>query len=291
MQLEQIDPAVRERSPQRDCVGDKMHTLKQEHPEWSQDQRIAVALNMCGQGRGGDAEAVFAELYGGQYQANVARAVELTNAAQGVIRGYVFLWGSPNGENGVGRDSYDTWFDRARPPAFSYDGDLRGYPICVEHGLDPAVGKDPVGAITRTGFDDVGMWFEAQLDRSSPAFMRTVDAIRRGIYRTSSSSAEHMADFYDDGAFRSWMLTELSLVENPSQAEMPAVSLVRSKTGAEDRRDADRASHQSDTRMEDRTMNPVTPTAVPASVPAEARSVEEELAALVAAYEIGRAHV
>ena len=127
-----VDPAV------RDCVGDKMHTLKAEHPEWSQEQRIAVALNMCGQRRGGDAEAVYSELYGGQYQANVSRAVELTNAAQGVIRGYVFLWGSPNGENGVGRDSYDTWFDRARPPSFSYDGDLRGYPICIEHGLDPA---------------------------------------------------------------------------------------------------------------------------------------------------------
>ena len=273
-----VDPAV------RDCVGDKMHTLKAEHPEWSQEQRIAVALNMCGQGRGGDADAVFAELYGGQYQANVSRAVMLANEAQGIIRGYVFLWGSPNGENGVGRDSYDTYFDKSRPPNIGFNGDLSGYPVCIEHGLDPVAGKQAVGYITRNGFDEVGCWFEAQLDHSSPIYARTLDKIQRGDYFTSSSSAEHMADFYDDGAFRNWMLTEQTMTENPSQAEMPAVSLVRSKTGAEGRRDADRASHQSDIRMEDRTMNPVTPPAAPASVPAEARSVEEELAALVAAY-------
>lgn len=282
-----VDPAMRERSPQRDCVGDKMHTLKAEHPEWSQEQRIAVALNMCGQGRGGDAEAVYADLYGGEYRTNVARAVTLANEAQGVIQGYVFIWGSPNGENGVGRDSYDTWFDRNRSPSFSYDGDLRGYPICIEHGLDPVVGKDPVGSITHTWFDDTGLAFEAQLDRSNPAFARTTDKVRRGAYKTSSSSAEHMADFYDDGAFRSWMLTELSLVENPSQAEMPAVSLVRSHSGAEDRRDADRAFQPKQSHTENRTMfnQQPAPAVAPAPAPADpTRTVDEELAALVASY-------
>ena len=211
---------------------------------------------------------------------NVSRTVTLTDSVQGLISGWVFIWGSPNGENGVGRDSYNTYFDRNRPPGFSYDGDLRGYPICVEHGLDPAVGKDPIGSITRTWFDDTGLAFEAQLDRSNPAFVRVIDNVRSGKYSTSSSSAEHMADFYDDGAFRSWMLTELSLVENPSQAEMPAVSLIRS-TGAEDGRDARRASQSEQYRMEDRNMNPVTPPAAPAE---NTRTVEEELAAMVKAY-------
>lgn len=221
--------------------------------------------------------------------AGEARAVTLADEVQGVIRGYVFIWGSPDGENGVGRDSYDTYFDRNRPPSFSYDGDLRGYPICVEHGLDPSVGKDAVGSIVRTGFDDTGMWFEAQLDRSSPAFALTIDRIRSGEYRTSSSSAEHMADFYDDGAFRSWMLTELSLVENPAQAEMPAVSLVRSNhelSSAEGRRDADRAFRPEQSRKGRNTMfNQQTPPAAPVAPEAPAtRTVEEELAMMVEAY-------
>lgn len=214
----------------------------------------------------------------------ISRAVTITDAAQGIIRGYVFIWGSPNGETGIGRDSYDTYFDRNRPPNFSYDGDLRGYPICVSHGLDPAVGKDPVGSITRTWFDDTGLVFEAQLDRSNSAFERIVAKVRRGDYKTSSSSAEHMADFYDDGAFRSWMVTELSLEENPSQAEMPAVSLIRS-TGAEGQRDADRASRLEISHSEERNMNPTTPPVAPAPAPAM-RTVEEELAALVEAYGI-----
>jgi hypothetical protein len=165
--------------------------------------------------------------------------VRVLDAVQGVIRGYVFIWGSPNGETGVGRDSYDTYFSKAAPPVYSASGSLAGYPVCLEHGQENG-NTQPIGTITRTWFDDVGLVFEAQLDRSDPRFTRTVERVRSGVYKTSSSSAEHMADFDDDGAFRSWMMTELSLVEHPSQEEMPPVQLVRSNAeGARDARRVD----------------------------------------------------
>ena len=208
--------------------------------------------------------------------------VTLTDTVQGVIRGYVWLWGSPDGANGVGRDSYDTFFDVTRPPNYSASGSLRGYPVCLEHGQEGA-NTHAIGMITETWFDDKGLAFEAQLDKSDPRFARTVERVLAGVYKTSSSSAEHMADFYEDGAFHSWMMTELSLVENPSQAEMPPVSLVRSN--AEGERDAHRAdaSGHGDTShseavptMENTDMNPTD----------EAMSVEQAVAQLLQQFSV-----
>lgn len=228
------------------------------------------------------------------YQARTVyadRAVELLDDVQGVVRGYVFIWGSPNGENGVGRDSYETYFDAARPPNYSANGSLAGYPVCLEHGMDNA-NTQAIGAITRTWFDDVGLAFEAQLDKSDPRFQRTVMRVLNGEYKTSSSSADHMADFYEDGAFHSWMMTELSLVEHPSQAEIPPVQLVRSS--AEGERDVHRDDASEDVPMtaaplleEIRMFNNQTPvTPVPAAPVPEARedSVEQAVASLVEMY-------
>ena len=222
----------------------------------------------------------------------VNRAVQLTDEVQGIVRGYVFIWGSDAGENGVGRDSYSTFFDRSKPPSYSANGELRGYPICLEHGMDATAGKGAVGSIVRTWFDDTGLAFEAQLDRSHPLFTRTVSRVREGYYKTSSSSAEHMADFYDDGAFRNWMMTELSLVENPSQAEIPPVMLVRSS--AEGQRDADRDDTGTDEahsiatpdELETRMFNQVPAPAAPAIPEAreDAMSVEAAVAQMVEMY-------
>jgi hypothetical protein len=151
------------------------------------------------------------------------RAVELSDSVEGIIRGYVFIWGTPDT-----KDAYNTYFDRSRPPRYSYSGDLAGYPIAWEHGQDPAVGQEAVGVITRTWFDDVGLAFEGQLDKGSPYFERAFSDVSAGRKKTSSSSALHMSKWYEDGAFRNWWLTELSLVDNPAEYLMPSVTLIRS---------------------------------------------------------------
>lgn len=146
------------------------------------------------------------------------------DAVEGLVRGYVFIWGSLDQ-----RDSYETWFDKARPPSYCYDGDLRGYPLCYEHGQDGLIyGKAPVGVITNSYVDDIGLVFEGKLDRSHPQFERTVVSLQRGELFTSSSSASHMAIWRDDGSFESWMMTELSFTAAPSEKLIPAVTIVRS---------------------------------------------------------------
>jgi hypothetical protein len=137
----------------------------------------------------------------------------------------VFIWGDSSH-----RDAYDTWFDRSRPPEMSFNGNLAGREICYEHGMDGVIGKSPIGTITRTWFDATGLAFTGTLDRSSNYFQRFIDELRAGELKTSSATAAHVADFYPDGAFKSWLLAELSLTKNPAEFEMPAVSLVRSQT-------------------------------------------------------------
>lgn len=215
------------------------------------------------------------------FELATTRAVRLIDPVQGIIKGYHFIWGSPDGSNGVGLDSYGTWFDRARPPNYSAAGSLVGYPICVEHGEDPVIGADAVAVIVRTYFDDIGLAFEAQLDQSQPAYERTLTKIVNGDYKTSSSSAEHMAQFYEDGAFRNWMHTETSLVENPAQAEMPAVSLLRR---AEGERDVRRATVSTPLAMEIRTMNPMPDAGAVGGDTTPAPDMTTELTDLVAMY-------
>lgn len=153
------------------------------------------------------------------------RAVELLDDVIGEIRGYVFIWGDD-----AHRDAYGTYFDRARPPELSLTGNLVGRDICYEHGQDELVSKTAIGTITKAWFDDTGLAFIGQLDRSNPYFNRFVGEVRAQELGTSSSSAEHMAEFYEDGAFRFWRLTELSLTKNPAEERMPTVALVRSDT-------------------------------------------------------------
>lgn len=165
---------------------------------------------------------------------NTNRAAQVLDAVQGIVRAYVFIWGSPEHV-----DSYGTWFDKANPPEYSAMGELRGYPVCYEHGMDSSYGKSPVGYITRTEFDDYGLAADIQLDRSHPMFERTVAEIATGILKTSSSSADHMAVWREDHSFQSWMMTELSFTPSPAEYEMPSAVLVRSD--AEVVQDAPRA--------------------------------------------------
>lgn len=153
----------------------------------------------------------------------VDRAAAVVNDVEGLIEFYVFIWGDPEH-----RDAYETYFDPARPPQYSYKGDIRGREVCYEHGQDPLIGKTPIGVIVDNVVDNVGLKARAQLDKSNPFFARFIAEIRANELKTSSSTGEHVADFHPDGAFKDWLLLEVSLTKTPAEYSMPAVSLIRS---------------------------------------------------------------
>lgn len=147
--------------------------------------------------------------------------VRIVDPAQGEIEGYVAIWGNP-----LQRDSYNTWFDKERPPEMALD--FLPFPVYLEHALEGVAKKEIVGRIVRVWFDEIGIRFSAMLDRSLPTFGWVIDKIRRRKYFTSSATASHLADFDHEGRFVHWTLVEVSLTENPSESRMPAVVLIRS---------------------------------------------------------------
>ena len=150
------------------------------------------------------------------------RQATIIDEVKGIIRGYIAIWGSPEH-----RDSYETYFDKERPPELGLD--FLPIPLIYEHGFDGGVKKEIIGSVTRAWFDDIGVAFEGKLDNSSEAFTRFVNEIRSGKLCTSSATSEHLAEFDTDGRFVRWILSELSLTASPAEEQMPAVQLMRTK--------------------------------------------------------------
>jgi hypothetical protein len=154
------------------------------------------------------------------------KRVNLLDEVEGLIRAYVAIWGSPSQT-----DSYDTWFDRERPPEM--DLDLLPIALRYEHGMDGEITYERIGEIFEIGFDDIGIYFKAHLDKSSPFFARVVDEIANGTnegqLHTSSGSVSYLAEFHDDGAFRIWPVAEVSLTSMPAEHRIPEVELLRSE--------------------------------------------------------------
>lgn len=192
------------------------------------------------------------------------------NTAEGVVRGYVFIWGDPEH-----RDSYDTYFDPSRPPELGVDPGPVSRPMSYEHTFDGVLRKELIGFIDRVWYDDKGLAYEGHLDRSSSFFDRIVSELRAGKLKTSSATMDHTADFYEDGAFKVWWLGELALTQEPAESRMPASVLVRSRREgkrAASRQNDEVPNQSTDTRQEDATM--------------EEKTLEELISELLARYSL-----
>ena len=172
------------------------------------------------------AQGQIAAMYASENKARVGTDVTITNEPEGILRGYIAIWGDDSH-----RDSYETYFDKARPPEM--DLDLLPVALRYEHGLDAQVKGERIGEVTQIGFDEEGIYFEGRLDKSCPYFDRIVAELKHGTaagtLRTSSGTSSYLADFYEDGAFKKWPIAEVSLTSQPSEPRMPDVELVRSQ--------------------------------------------------------------
>lgn len=143
------------------------------------------------------------------------------NEITGEIEGYIAVWGSPQQ-----RDSYGTFFDKAKPPDMALD--FLPIPLMYEHGMTGTLKKEIVGKVVRFWFDDTGIAFSGFLNKATPAFPQILKEIRGKLLKTSSATSGHIADFDSEGRFSKWYLNELSLTKKPSESTMPIVKLIRS---------------------------------------------------------------
>jgi hypothetical protein len=212
---------------------------------------------------------------------HTARAASVLDAVKGVIRGYIFIWGDADH-----RDSYGTYFAKDRPPKLDIDSGMHVRPLKYEHAFDKQIRRETIGVITRYGFDDIGCYFDAELDKSSPFFARTLSEIDAQELKTSSATMNHTGGFYDDGAFMDWTVGEVSLTKNPSESRMPAVVLIRSGVPQDDTEgERDAARVETPTTNDLATDGAASPTLLPDLVPQEEQAtmnLQEQIAAILA---------
>jgi hypothetical protein len=153
------------------------------------------------------------------------RRVSIIDDVEGIVTAYIAIWGSPEQT-----DSYGTWFDKSRPPEM--DLDLLPVAVRYEHGMDGAIRQERIGEIFKVWFDDIGIAFQARLDKTSPHYERIVLEIKEGTsngpLRTSSGSQEYLTEFRKDGSFKMWPLGEITLTAFASESRMPQ-AVIRSE--------------------------------------------------------------
>jgi hypothetical protein len=159
----------------------------------------------------------------------VIRAVQFFGE-QGIIRGHLLLWGSPDVT-----DCYGTYFSRDKKPNLGvfFKGEFIPVRMTYEHGQSGEIKRTVVGLITRVWEDEIGMAFEAELDTNSPHYSTIRQEIKSRELFISSGSAEHLAEFAEDGRFSDWLLSEVALTKQPCETRMTHVELIRSQPVAQ----------------------------------------------------------
>jgi hypothetical protein len=157
-----------------------------------------------------------------QTESHEYRSVSFVDDVKGIVQGYIAIWGSPEQT-----DSYGTWWDKARPPEL--DLDLLPVALRYEHGMDGAIRQSRIGEVFKVWFDDIGISFQAKLDKSFPHYERVVIEIKEGTIngplRTSSGSIQYLTKFRNDGSFSVWPLGEVTLTAFASESRMPQVTI------------------------------------------------------------------
>jgi len=102
-------------------------------------------------------------------------------------------------------------------------------PLLYQHGLDGGTGTSVVGRVKSWELrGDLGVWVQAQLDKSHEYFSAVKELITKGKLFFSSGAMRHLVETNSKtGEIRRWPWVELSLTPTPSnllaQVEMAAV--------------------------------------------------------------------
>ncbi len=120
------------------------------------------------------------------------------------VAGYGVVWGAHDIEG-------DTF-----TPQTDFDG---GYVplkrVYYDHTLDAEV-QEPLGVVTETKSDDMGLWVEAQLDRSKRYVEAVVKLIEKGVLGWSSGSISHLVR-REGKSIKAWPIVEFSLTPTPAE--------------------------------------------------------------------------
>jgi HK97 family phage major capsid protein len=107
-----------------------------------------------------------------------------------------------------------------------FDRNPIGMPVYYAHNVESIKGK--IGTVTHYDIDDVGVWFELELDKSNKyldAIQKLASNKRLGL---STGSLPHTLDKDDNGNIKTWITGELSLTVTPAEHKTIGISSIKS---------------------------------------------------------------
>lgn len=139
---------------------------------------------------------------------------------EGKVGGYLIRWGNQEDVDLVG-DYFTPDTDLGITPESKL-------PVYYEHGYDSKLKSRRLGRGTVTAFDDVGVWFEAQLEMRDDYEKRIYQLAEAGKLGWSSGAAGHLVEKELAGKsnhIKSWVVAEASLTVQPAEPRNSAISI------------------------------------------------------------------
>lgn len=133
----------------------------------------------------------------------------------GRIGGYAVLWGDPQR-----KDLTKEYFTPDTADLTAIFKQLGRLPNLYAHGGDGSVRSAIIGVIDTMIPDDIGLWYEAQLERASAYREAVLRLIERGLLGSSSGTLPAAREVAPDGHIKRWPIVEVSLTPAPAEYRM-----------------------------------------------------------------------
>jgi HK97 family phage prohead protease len=104
-------------------------------------------------------------------------------------------------------------------------------PVLYEHGLDETIGRAVLGRVVIKTVDDLGLWVQAEIDRSRRYAAYILELIKTGRVGWSTGTVPHLVEKVG-GMIRSWPLVECSLTPTPCEPRTLSVRLAAKSIAA-----------------------------------------------------------
>jgi hypothetical protein len=183
----------------------EMRALKAGARNSAQDARRIQAIH----DRAVELGAVCDEEYEEEAMLPDTKAVKMLGSNR--LGGYAVLWGSDSE-----RDLDGEYFDAQTAEMTSIFEAVGKLPYLYNHAGDATIKSSVVGVVDVLEADDVGLWYEAQLDIAN----QYVGAIRRLVGRkalgTSSGTLPNARRVEKSGRIARWPISELSATPSPA---------------------------------------------------------------------------
>lgn len=130
------------------------------------------------------------------------------------IEGYAVIFGGVDLEGETFTKDTDFWPEHT-PPA---------PPVLYDHGLTEAIGTSVIGQVVVKQITDVGLWIEAEINRSKAYAAQILELVKQGRLGWSTGAVSHLVE-KAAGLIKAWPIAECSLTPTPCEPRTLGVRL------------------------------------------------------------------